>query len=69
MNLSYFTVITDKNMTESVKKSFLERLTWKFWVTHKTIQRKDMIVIQDDKIIVCHPSLEKAIEDEIERLI
>ena len=67
--LAYFTVITDVNMVESVPKTWRERFTWKFWITHKIVPMRTMIISDENRTIICHPSMKEIIEEDIERLI
>ena len=68
-NLAYFNIISDSTMTKQVEKTFGERITWKFWVKYKTVPRKNFIIYEENRTIVCHPSILKEVEDHIEMLI
>ena len=76
--LGYFKVITSNEMVKQegykqIKKTLMERLTWRFWEATKLVPnmvpRKDFLVIDKDRTIICHPIMRDALEDHIESLI
>ncbi len=69
MRLAYFTVIADNNMVKQKVKKWWERITFKFWLKTKTVPRTDFIVLNKELKIICHPTMVKLIEKNIERLI
>ena len=78
-SLAYFSVITDINMVEQdgfkeVLKTPIERWTnWGFWKSTKNVPNivpmKSFIVSDEQKVLICHPSMKDALEEHIEELI
>lgn len=68
-----FRVITDDNMIvpdgmKMVKKSFYERLTWKFWISKKEVPvyRASSIIYTFGDKIICHPEIALGLKDRLE---
>jgi hypothetical protein len=55
--LSGFKVVGDVNMMETVRKTWRERITWKFWITHKFVPRTDCLFLKKEGVIICHPNM------------
>lgn len=74
--LAYTNVIEDINCvkeegTKLVKKTWKERITWKFWEGYKEVPNHvpTAFFVKGENTIICHPSIKNAIEEDIERLI
>lgn len=75
-NLAYTKIIEDVNCTrvdgtKKVRKTIWERLTWKFWESHKDVPNiiPTVFFIKGENTIICHPSIKKELEESIESLI
>ena len=73
-----YNIYEDINMVEQrgykkVKKTLRERITWKFWESHKEVPnivpRKDILIMESTRSIFCHPEMRREIFEYIGRNI